>query len=85
MTDKIMIFRETTAGSVVSDLFTLFTVAAVIGMGVWLDSSAMQWVGFIMVFVILFSRSTSKKSTYTPQEAADFIRDEYGVTAEVEK
>ena len=78
---KIIIIRETLLSSLISDAVTFVTVLSIIGIGVWLHSAAMQWMGFLMVLVTLGSRLSGTKEKYqkTPQEAADYLKEEFDV------
>lgn len=55
--EKIVINIQTTMQSIVSDAFSIISAIALIGSGVWAESSAMQWVGFILFFIMLLARS----------------------------
>jgi hypothetical protein len=52
----------------------------VIGVGVIVDSAAMQWAGFAVLglFIIVLA---ANKDLLTPRQAADHIFEKYGVTA----
>lgn len=63
-----------------SDICTFGVVAGTFGLGWWLDSSAMQWFGFVLLFVIMIGRANSQIKKFTPQEAADWLCDEYDVS-----
>ena len=71
--------------SIVRDTYSAAMIFTVIGVGVYLESSAMQWVGFIMAFILLFGASgrLAKADTYEGQDAIDrvieIVRDERGV------
>ncbi|MBL4795829.1 MAG: hypothetical protein JKY50_00290 [Oleispira sp.] len=60
MTTKIILIKETTVKSVLTDIFTYFMVVTVIGTGVYLESNAMQWVGFTMLVLGLLGHSHNK-------------------------
>lgn len=64
-----------------SDLCTFSVIAGLFAAGYFFESSAMQWFAFIVCFMILFARANAATKKFTPQEAADFISDEYGVRA----
>ncbi len=68
-----------------SDVCTFGVVLALFSVGWFFESAAMQWFAFVACFVILVGRATQKVKRCSPQEAADFIRDEYGVTADTPK
>ncbi len=54
---EILVIHETVAKSRLRDLGTFVWVSAIIGLGVVLDSSAMQWFGAIVAFIILLNRA----------------------------
>ena len=54
MTTKIVILRETLLQSIIIDIFTLLTTVGMVGIGVWLESTALQWVGAIMSMIAAF-------------------------------
>lgn len=60
---EVIIIRETAIQSLVKDAGTFALFASLIGVGVLLDSGAMQWVGAIVGFTTIFTwviRGTSK-------------------------
>ena len=75
MTDKketqklIRIAHESLKDSILSDVFTFAMLAALIGLGVLLDSSAMQWVGAVMAFLGVFSKAARRLPLMTLDEA----------------
>lgn len=85
---KIIFIHESVLGSIASDLVTGAILAGLIGLGVFLESSAMQWAGFLLVGMSIIGRASrmmSGKVRYTPQQAADYLQEKYGVTAAVNK
>jgi hypothetical protein len=60
------------------------TLLACIGLGVIIQSDALQWIGAILWFVGIISTSVSyaTKAHKTPQEAADYLAKTYGVKAQ---
>ena len=60
-------------------LYIVFCVS-LMGIGVFLDSSAMQWMGFVTIILFVLIRDHIRKKTRTPQEAADYLYKQYGVT-----
>lgn len=68
---KLILIRETAAESWTRDASTFVLVVAIIGVGVLLGSSAMQWVGALMAFIVITARATSfrKQHTFTVAEA----------------
>lgn len=65
-----------------NDICSAGVPMSLMGAGVWLDSSAMQWFGFIIGMLWLISRSSSANNRYrvSPQDAADILASKYGVT-----
>lgn len=66
--------------SALSNLNTVATVTAIFAIGWWFESTAMQWFGFIVAMLILFARAAKLGKKFSPQEASDFLKAEYGVT-----
>lgn len=60
MKTEVVILRETWAQSIASDAGTVAAFAAMIGLGVHLDSAAMQWIGGILFFMAVVTRSYRK-------------------------
>lgn len=78
---RILCVRESLTKSIVSDLVSFAVTVGVIGVGVLAGSVAMQWCGFAMLVAVLIARAHKDRPYKTPQEAADWLRDEYDVTA----
>lgn len=66
-------------------VITLMTVVGIIGVGLYLQSEAMQWAGFVLLIFIAIGNGINPPKNKTPQQAADYLLKEYGVTAEQEK
>ena len=71
--------RRRLLAAMISFLF----IAAVIGAGRWMESAAMQWLGFLVLILTALSWSATdrKNSLKTPQQAADWLAETYGVRA----
>lgn len=80
----IIVIHETTLQSIARDAVTLATGIAFIGLGWFVGSAAMEWTGAVMFFISIFIRASGKldESKFTPQEAVNFLRDEFGVVAD---
>lgn len=82
MTDKlpaeIIIVHEKPWHSIVSDAGTFVLIFVIIGAGRWMDSEAMQWLGFFVLCLAAISRP-SRWNRITPQEAADYLAERFGV------
>lgn len=77
----IILIRETWQASLIRDAGTTLSLVALIGIGVVTGSSAMQWVGAIIGFLAVISRTMSQqqKCTFTIEGARKRI-DELEVT-----
>lgn len=84
MPDQIVIHEENFWLSVVRDTYTFLIAFALIGAGVLLDSAAMQWMGFVLTALFLIAKASGLKSRAmkTPQEAANYLWDKYGVRSQ---
>ena len=74
---KIIIIHETAIQSWMRDASTFALFIALIGVGVILESSAMQWVGAIIAFITTASHMSGahKKASKTIAEARTFLDD----------
>ncbi|MGR9056045.1 hypothetical protein ACU8NH_09065 [Rhizobium leguminosarum] len=57
---EIIILHETVLQSYLIDSSTFLLFAALIGLGVYLDSNAMQWIGGLMGIVTISARAIRK-------------------------
>lgn len=82
--ETVVIIHETVIQCVLRDLVTVVGLVALIGIGVALDSRAMQWCGFILGMLALFTRVGRVPGIYRckPQEAANILKEKFGVTAQ---
>lgn len=78
---KVKIIRESLRASILSDVVTLLSTFIIIGVGIFADSNAMQWIGFIFVMIFILGRGLGDKDTFTPQECANWLKKEYNVQA----
>lgn len=71
MNKTIIIVHETVWQSYARDAGTFVMVAGLIGLGVLLDSTAMQWFGALMAFLMLLIRGNRRwhETHMTIQEA----------------
>lgn len=60
---------ETVRQSWASDASTFALCVGLIGLGLWVDSSAMQWLGAVFAFVATLARVGSKAKRLTVSEA----------------
>lgn len=87
MTDKpettVILIHETILESAARDIISTLTLIVLIGVGVVLKSSAMQWIGFILAALWVIGKTTTVANKYrvTPQGAADVLKEKFGVTA----
>ena len=66
---KVIIIRESLATSIASDCFTFAMLASLIGIGIALDSGAMQWTGALMAMIGLAVKAAGKTDRVTIDEA----------------
>lgn len=68
---EVILIRESLRDSIIRDLTTVACFVAMIGIGVWLDSSALQWIGALLGFIAIMSRSINmmEKYRYSIEEA----------------
>lgn len=59
---EVIILHETVLQSWLIDASTFVMFLALIGIGVFLDSSAMQWIGAIIGFLTISSRAAGRKN-----------------------
>lgn len=72
MTDKtIIVIDEKPIESIIRDTYSIISAFVLIGIGVYLGSSAMEWFGFLMVIIIIFTKASGlrKNMSMTPDEA----------------
>lgn len=80
---ELIVIREPVLESIGKDAGTFVMFAAMIGLGVLLDSSAMQWVGALLFLIGVIGRSFywMKRSTLSIPEARaklDQLERDYG-------
>ena len=68
---QIIIIKENARESWLRDTSSVVSFVALIGIGVVLDSSAMQWVGAVIGFFVILERSNRlfKSNRFTIEEA----------------
>lgn len=70
----INIVHEGVVKSIISDLFTFAMGLSYIGVGVFLNSQVLQWIGAIMFFLSLYSRGSQSVKRMTAGEAMEYIK-----------
>ncbi|MCP1246716.1 hypothetical protein NKW54_12300 [Acetobacter cerevisiae] len=80
---------QTALGGIVVNITTYLLIICTMGLGAWLHSSAMEWTGALMFWIILIARAAANKSKAVkfnnPQSLADHLHDAYGVTAKSQR
>lgn len=68
---EIIIIRESAASSIAKDAGTFALFASLIGIGVLLDSGAMQWVGAVIGFtsIVVWAARASAGNRLTVEQA----------------
>lgn len=57
MTDtEVIIIRESLGESIAKDVASVAALTAAVSLGVWLESSAMQWIGGVLWIIAIVSR-----------------------------
>lgn len=81
---KIVIIYESIRQAAVRDFVSLGFACSVIGLGWFLDSEAMQWVGFViwLLWMMGRARDVMNSNKKTPQQAADWLKSKFGVSAQ---
>ena len=72
MTDKtIIVIDEKPIESIIRDTYSIVSAFVLIGIGVYLDSRAMEWFGFLMAIIVTFTKVSGlrKNMSMTPDEA----------------
>lgn len=70
MSTEVIIIRESTVGSIVSDLWTFGCLLGSIGIGVAIGSDALQWIAGFMTIVSVVARAARRsKHKLTIKEA----------------
>lgn len=74
-THIIKISTETMLQSWISDLSSFVLAVSLIGIGVYLKSDAMQWLGFVMFFLVSLVKGSGKIKKFTPEQAIEYIKE----------
>jgi hypothetical protein len=70
-----VVIKESALESWVRDASTLALFVGLIGIGVFLESNAMQWTGAIIGFISLVARASGKQKNLTKEQAIKFIQE----------
>ena len=82
--EPLMIYVcETPLQSIIRDVVSTATLVFLMGAGVLMHSTAMQWFGFVLsaLWIIGRVKIASDKARMSPQAAADIIFKKFGVRA----
>jgi hypothetical protein len=71
---QIIVITESTLQSWARDASTLALFVSLIGIGIALDSPAMQWVGALVGFITITARAAGKAKKLTKEQAISFIQ-----------
>lgn len=72
---EIIIIRETMLQSWISDASSVVGFLALIGIGVYLESNAMQWAGAILGFITICGKAFERDKRMTVAEARKRLDD----------
>lgn len=83
-TPLIILATETALLSWARDASSFVMAAAMTGVGRLLNIVPLEWIGAVLFMLTLVSSASALRRSYrkTPQQAADFIKGRYGVTAQ---
>lgn len=72
---EVIIVRETLRESIAKDVFSVAALTAAVSLGVWLESSAMQWIGGVLWILVVVSRLLRllKDNRMSIEEARAFL------------
>jgi hypothetical protein len=70
---QIIILHESVAQSWARDASSFALALAMIGVGVWLESSAIQWIGWFVWLVVLTTLASNATKKMTIKEAREFL------------
>lgn len=73
MSTKIIVIRETLTKSLLRDAGVLALFVSLIGIGVALESDAMQWAGAVIGFLVIIGRSSGHRKELTIQRAREYL------------
>lgn len=78
----IIVVHETYWKSLANDITTFVFCGAIMSLGWWMGSEAMQWFGFVAFVVqVMGMWRRMREGVTTPQKAADHLKEKFGVVA----
>ena len=80
---EIIVLHESLTESVMSDLVTFTMIVSVVWVGGFLQSTLAEIVGWFLICVYIIAKISMYQSEckMTPQQAANWLRNEFGVNA----
>jgi hypothetical protein len=82
---KVILIHETITQSWLKDAGSALACAAVVALGSWTGSTTAENLGWIALAFLFFCWVKGRdKNEKTPQEAADYLRERYGVVGRSE-
>lgn len=81
-----ILIAQTAVGGILVNISTLVLAVSTVGVGALLHSSAMEWTGAAIFWVILLSKAAARVKARgqcfdCPQALADHLQKQYGVRA----
>lgn len=70
---EFVVVHESIIQSWLRDASTLALIVASIGIGVLLDSAAMQWLGAVLAFLVIVGRGLGSVKRMTKDEAKKYL------------
>lgn len=72
-TVHVVIIKETVKESILTDAITFMMVFSLVGIGIWLNSNSLQWIGGFFAIMAVSSRALGKWKRMTIAEARQFL------------
>jgi hypothetical protein len=70
---KFVIIRESFWRSIVTDAITFMMVFSLVGIGIWLNSTPLQWIGGLMSMVTIMAQAVPNRKRMTIEEAKEYL------------
>lgn len=71
---RIIVIRERFAESASKDVVSIGLLLAVVGIGIWLNSQALQWVGAVLWIISVLARVLGRTNLTIPEAQAQLAK-----------
>lgn len=72
-TTTIVLIDDKLSHSIMADTYTIFSFVVMIGLGVYLQSAAMQWIGGLLFLAAMFSRGSKRIKRLSESDAIEYL------------